>query len=244
MPKLIYALKNVKKTRKRDSGYTLLVPDLHIRQGDLVALTGSSGCGKSTTLDMLGMVLRPDPAADSSFLFYPEGRTEPCNVGELWQEDRQTELSTLRRENVGYILQTGGLLPFLTVEENMTLTAEARALPNVRELAAELAEKLGIAPLLKARPGTLSIGERQRVAMGRALIGKPRVILADEPTAALDPVQARAAMQLLVDSVDRSATALVLVTHDHALLDCAPFYRLHTRLVAANNSTLAVVEAQ
>lgn len=250
MPKLIYSLKNIKKTRKRDSGYTLFVPDLRIRQGDLVALTGSSGCGKSTTLDLLGMSLRPDDAADSAFSFHAGDCSH--NVYELWQQDKQAALATLRREHVGYILQTGGLLPFLTVEENMTLAAEARSLPDPgatdppsnHELALEVAEKLGIAALLKVRPDTLSIGERQRVAMGRALLGKPRVILADEPTAALDPVQARAAMQLLVESVDRSATALVLVTHDLALLDCAHFMRLHTRLVAANNSTLAVVESQ
>lgn len=257
MPKLLYSLKNVKKLRKRDSGYTLLIPNLRIRQGDMVALTGSSGCGKSTTLDLLGMALRPDDTPDSSFTFSTGGTS--YNVNELWQQDNQVALSTLRREHVSYILQTGGLLPFLTVEENMTLAAEARTLPapfdltkaqpddshrSLHEMAQQVAEKLGIAHLLKANPSTLSIGERQRVAMGRALIGKPRVILADEPTAALDPMQARAALRLLVESVDRTATALVLVTHDHALLDCANFLRLHTRLVAANNSTLAVVEAQ
>jgi putative ABC transport system ATP-binding protein len=106
------------------------------------------------------------------------------------------------------------------VEENIGLTAKLRGMPegDIRKSARELAGILGISHLLASLPGPLSVGERQRVAIGRALSAKPKVVLADEPTAALDPNNARTVMRMLLDAVERQGATLVLVTHDHALV--------------------------
>ncbi len=148
------------------------------------------------------------------------------------REKRQTEAARLRAEAYGYVLQTGGLLPFLTVRQNVEVADPAgkHCLQGIRERITDLAEKLRIASKLDVMPGTLSVGERQRAAILRALAKVPTILLADEPTANLDPEAGRASLGLLRDTATTSNTAVLVVSHDHSLIDDVglPEWRLCT----------------
>lgn len=250
----LFTLRHICKSRRLGPGYTLAIPHLQINAGERIGLTGPSGCGKSTALDLIGMVLRPDLDVDTplapgtnqaqpEFTFHPQGpgASDGYNILELWQN--KAALAALRLEHMGYVLQTGGLLPFLTVFENMALTAKALAQPDIPDRVRELAKTLGIERLLSMLPGHLSIGERQRVAIGRALASKPRVLLADEPTAALDPVHAQVVLDLLLHAVEASGTTLILVTHAPDVVERAGLRHLHTRLEQQPNGLVqALIE--
>lgn len=209
---MLYRIENLGKKWAREGGWRLLIRRLHVEAGARLAITGPSGCGKSTTLDLLGLALEPDSAG--AFLF------APCNQAidavRLWREKRLDAMAALRLAHMGYVLQTGGLLPFLNVIDNMLLTARMAGLPEAaaREQAMALSRQLGIEGLLRAMPATLSIGERQRVAIVRALTPKPALILADEPTAALDPAHAARVMEAFLSAVDEQGGTLILVTHN------------------------------
>ena len=213
---MITKLENVMKQRDMGAGYRLHVRSFSVQEGERIAITGPSGCGKSTTLDILGMVLRPDGA--ERFVFCT-GEKE-VDVAGLWEQSRTELLTDLRRVHMGYVLQTGGLFPFLTVEENIALTAHASGTDNAaaRAWAAELMDRLEITRLRRAWPDTLSIGERQRVAIARALAPRPRLLLADEPTAALDPGLSRKVMKLFLDVVRECSASVVMVSHDVSLV--------------------------
>lgn len=212
-PELLFTIEELVKTRPGDQGYALHIRHLEIRRGAKLAITGPSGCGKSTTLDLLGLALRPDSA--KAFIFHaPQG---DIDVMALWEGKRYDELAALRLAYMGYVLQSGELLPFLTVRENMVLPARlaGRNGREAEEAADALAERLGIRKrLLGALPATLSVGERQRAAIARALCARPCLILADEPTAALDPANAGRVMAAFLEALGGRDSTLVLVTHD------------------------------
>lgn len=210
---MLYSLRNVIKQRQREKGYRLLIRSLHIPRGARIAITGPSGCGKSTTLDLLGLSLQPD--GGDEFSFSPASE-QPANILALWQCGSLEELASLRLHNMGYVLQSGELIPYLTVMENMTLTARLAGMSETEaeKAASAFGEELGIGPLFKAMPATLSVGERQRVAIVRALTPSPEVILADEPTAALDPLHAGRVMRIFLDAIARTGSTLILVTHN------------------------------
>ena len=128
-------------------------------------------------------------------------------------------MARLRLRHIGYVLQTGGLLPFMSARDNMTTPGRAKGMDAKAVDAGlkELAGRLGIGHLLSALPDKLSIGERQRVAIARALLPKPELVLADEPTAALDPVTAKNVMRLFTELAGECA--LVVVSHDHRLVE-------------------------
>lgn len=227
----LYSLRNITKTRVRDWGYTLSIPAMDIYPGELIGITGPSGSGKSTALDLLGLALKPDMEDNASFLFCTDNGVH--NVLDFWRKGNNAALADLRLRHLSYVIQTGGLFPFLSVAENMALTAQANNTPNRNERVNTVAEQLRIADLLNQRPGTLSVGERQRVAIGRALVSCPHVILADEPTAALDPVNARDVMRLLVDAVRTvPQVTLIVVSHDAELFDLGDFRRLHVEVLS------------
>lgn len=211
---MLYLIKNLMKRRQREQGYRLLIRNLRIPRGARLAITGPSGCGKSTTLDLLGLALRPDSAERFTFAPRPDGG--PLDVPTLWQEERHDAMAALRLTHMGYVLQSGELLPFLTVGENMTLTARLAGLSDAEADARArcLAEALDVAHLMGAMPATLSVGERQRAAIVRALTPGPQLILADEPTAALDPVHAARVMDAFLTALDFHRGSLVLVTHN------------------------------
>lgn len=214
-PHYIYSVRKLSKCYAQERGYVLEIRNLDLRCGAMVAITGPSGCGKSTLLDILGLALRPDRG--EHFLFRPHS-DRVYDLLPLWREGQLDAMADLRLQYMGYVLQTGGLLPFLSVQDNMTLTARMMGMTSEEALdtARPLAERLGIAHLYAAMPANLSVGERQRVAIVRALAPRPRLILADEPTAALDPVHAGHVMEIFLQAVTDQRGTLVMVTHDAA----------------------------
>jgi putative ABC transport system ATP-binding protein len=215
-PAPLVLLEGVAKLRPgRDRSFRLEVPRLSLRPGQALALVGPSGCGKSTLIDLLALALAPDAA--ERFQLRPGGGERWFDVGAAWRA-RRSKLAPVRAETCGYILQTGGLLPFLDVAGNIALPAEIAG-RAAREAVQALAERLGIAPLLHEQPQRLSVGQRQRVAIARALAHAPPLVLADEPTAALDPANAETVMRLLLETVAQQGAALVLATHDRALAE-------------------------
>lgn len=232
----IFDLENVNLQRKRDYEYRLLISRFYLEAGETVALIGPSGCGKSTALDILGMAL--EPSSIGKFLFCPQ--QEIIDVANLWKAQSTDKMAYLRSLYFGYVLQTGELLPFLNIEENIRLTASIKGVkdPNVESLM----EELGISTLKNSMPKTLSIGERQRVAICRALASKPKVIFADEPTAALDPLMARKVMSLFLKTVREVQAALVVVTHDIKLAEEFELKNITLQLKAEGNTMTAILD--
>ncbi len=207
----IFSLRGVSKVwASPDEEFQLSIPRLDILPGDKIALLGRSGCGKSTLLDILAMTL--EPSACESFRFEPHagGRTD---IYAAWKGRRMDLLAGLRGRQIGYILQTGGLLPFISVRENILLPRYLCSLPE-NDSGQILAERLHIEDLMDRLPETLSVGQRQRVAVARALVHEPTVVLADEPTASLDPHTAGEVMELFVELVSQRGTTLIVATHD------------------------------
>ena len=207
----LYNLSDITKTM--ESGgirFQLSVPHLNIARGEKIAIIAESGCGKSTLLDMLAFISQP--TTSDQFEFYPSALTDPVEVDRYWQNNDQNSISDLRKSHIGYVMQIGGLLPFLTVRENINLSRDVLGLPD-DGTAVELAQKLHISSHLKKLPGNLSLGERQRVAICRALAHNPSVVIADEPTASLDPFSADIVLKMFVDLVEELGTTLILASH-------------------------------
>ena len=161
-------------------------------RGDVLAVVGGSGCGKSTLLEGIGLLLKPERVRA-----YALG--ENVDVAALLGRDDEPALAALRASRIGFVLQTGGLLPYLSVRENILLPRRLLSLPADGERVRHAIEVLSLGRLLEKRPAHLSIGERQRVAVVRALSHDPDVLLADEPTSALDPDNAGKLFQLFID---------------------------------------------
>ena len=192
--------------------YSLVIPRLQLRGGEQLAVVGPSGCGKSTLLDLLALVLAPDQAGQ--FDFAPAHT--PVDIAKLWRASQQDTLAELRSRHLGYVLQTGGLLGFLDVRGNIELSRKLLGLKDDGSVM-RLAGQLDIADQLAKKPADLSVGQRQRVSCARALAHGPRLLLADEPTAALDPLNAERVMQLLVAQAREQRVCCVVATHDEAL---------------------------
>ncbi|PRA32081.1 ABC transporter ATP-binding protein [Pseudomonas poae] len=188
--------------------YSLVIPALALRAGEQLAIVGPSGCGKSTLLDLLALVLAPDQVGQ--FEFHQQ------DIAGLWRGDQQSALAQLRSQHLGYVLQTGGLLGFLDVRGNIALSRQLLGLQDDGSVA-RLAEQLEISDQLAKKPAALSVGQRQRVSCARALAHAPQLVLADEPTASLDPLNAERVMQALLAQARDSRAACVIATHDEPL---------------------------
>lgn len=207
---LIYHLRDVVKTREAEgAAFKLMVPSLQIALGEKIALIGESGCGKSTLLDILTFISKPTTAA--AFRFRPEPGADPIDINAHWDKRAFNDLSDLRMLRLGYVMQTGGLLPYLTVRENMGLSRKLLGL-NPDEVD-HLATELGIHKHLDKKPSQLSTGERQRVAIGRALAHRPSIVIADEPTASLDPIAAQRIMALFIEMVESLNITVIVASH-------------------------------
>ena len=207
----LYNIKNLKKVRiSEGTEFRLSVPKLHIGIGEKVALVGPSGCGKSTLLDILAMVLSPSSVDQFTFNSL-NGNSR--DVARYWSRNRLNRLSELRKHHIGYVLQTGGLLPFITVRHNIDLSCRLLSLQGKNRIES-VASKLGIRRHLDKLPAMLSVGERQRVAIARALIHRPSIIIADEPTASLDPSTAERIMNLMMELTDELGLTLIIASHD------------------------------
>ncbi|MDH3451021.1 MAG: ABC transporter ATP-binding protein, partial [Gammaproteobacteria bacterium] len=207
----VFRLSGVGKTWSApDKEFQLWVPQLNIRAGAQIAVLGRSGCGKSTLLDILAMTLEPDVCG--SFSFTPHAR-EGVDIGKVWNGRRLDRLAGLRGRHIGYVLQTGGLLPFLSVRDNIELPRQVCGMAR-GDATEMLAERLNISDQLDKLPAALSVGQRQRVAVARALAHEPTVVLADEPTASLDPHTAGEVMELVATLAAQRNITLVVASHD------------------------------
>lgn len=175
---------------------------LRVEPGEVVAITGASGSGKSTLLAVAGLLRRPDAGVV---------RIDDVDVTDASRRDR----TRLRRDSIGLVLQSSSLFPSLTALEQVELVAHmaGRLDRAAKARAAELLAEVGLGDRLDHRPAELSGGERQRVGIARALMNEPSVLLADEPTAALDAERGRAVMELLAAEARRRQVATVVVTH-------------------------------
>lgn len=210
---VVYHLNNVVKERLIDGvGFRLLVPDIQIRAEENIALIGHSGCGKSTLLDLLALILKPDQSAE--FSLHPMGG-DSHDIAGLWRRDRQGRLSQIRKHHIGYVLQSGGLLPYLTVRENIELPRKLLQLPDDDSINS-ISRVLGIHRQLDKLPGLLSAGERQRAAFARALSHRPSILIADEPTSALDPITAQKIMAVVMEVIRGLKITLITASHDWA----------------------------
>lgn len=179
------------------------VRDLTIEDGRRLCLVGGSGSGKTTLLHVLAGLVRPTAGQ----VLYGD-----VDVTKLTEADRDR----FRAKNVGYVFQSFNLLQGLSALENVALagTFAGQAGREARERAAKLLERVGLGHRVDARPGTMSVGEQQRVGIARALVNRPRVVLADEPTASLDDERADEVLALLEEVVTEEKATLVLVTHE------------------------------
>ena len=213
MGDMVYSLKNVVKERLvENAGFRLRVPNIEIRAEENIALVGHSGCGKSTLMDMLALILHPDES-DSFDINPADGKLE--NIDNLWRRKKQNRLSQIRKQHIGYVMQSGGLLPYMTVRENIELPRRLLKLPKDDSIDS-ISRVLGIHRQLDKLPGLLSAGERQRAAFARALSHRPTILLADEPTAALDPITARKIMAVVMELIRGLKITLITASHDWA----------------------------
>lgn len=180
--------------------------DLTIQQGEVVSIVGKSGAGKSTLLNILGTLDRPDRG---------EVLINGTNVSSL----SDSRLSTFRNQHIGFIFQFHQLLPEFSALENVMMPALIANIPNskARCRGQELLEFLGLKDRLTHKPSELSGGEKQRVAVARALMNKPDVIFADEPSGSLDTQNKQELHQLFFDLRKEFNQTFVIVTHDESL---------------------------
>jgi putative ABC transport system ATP-binding protein len=213
-------------TKKYDEGATgtlaLCGIDLDVHGGELLMLMGPSGSGKTTLLSIMGCIL----TATSGSV-----RVAGREVVGL----REKELPALRLEHIGFVFQGFNLFPTLTAEENVELMLDLKRVPAAqsKRRAQELLEQVGLGEKYASFPADLSGGQKQRVAIARALAGDPGIILADEPTAALDSHTGRTVMEMMSDLAHKRGRAVVIVTHDSRVLHFAD------RIVKIEDGTIA-----
>ena len=189
--------------------FRLAIPEFSVRQGEKVAVVGPSGSGKTTLLNLVAGILTPQAGS--------------IQVGEVAVHQlSDAQRRAFRITNVGFVFQDFELLDYLDVLDNILhpyrITRSLRLTREVRRRAGSLAEQMGIGDKLQRPVGGLSQGERQRAAICRALLPDPQLILADEATGNLDPVNKTRILDLLFEAVAEHGATLLAVTHDHELL--------------------------
>jgi putative ABC transport system ATP-binding protein len=204
------SLEAVTKQYENARGAPAAVNDvsIEIKPGELMALMGPSGSGKTTLLSIMGGILRPS-----------SGRVVFCgaDIGQMTEEDR----SRIRLAHIGFVFQQYNLFPTLTARQNVEIALDLRGISgrNRCEQADELLGQMELSDKANTYPADLSGGQKQRVAIARALAGMPSIILADEPTAALDSQNGRVIMAILRTLAHERQRAIVIVTHDSRILD-------------------------
>ena len=182
----------------------LEVPEFSLEAGQQLALRGASGTGKTTFLNCIAGILRPD-AGDIEL------------AGQNIAIASESQRDELRAQHIGYIFQTFNLLQGYTCLENVLLGMSFSGPANSQQATA-LLNRVGLADRMDYRPGELSVGQQQRVAVARALANRPNLVLADEPTGNLDPKNAQEALQLIREVCRENTAALLLVSHDQGVL--------------------------
>ncbi|MDQ6658755.1 MAG: ABC transporter ATP-binding protein [Actinomycetota bacterium] len=184
--------------------------DLSVRPGELVVLAGPSGAGKTTLLNLLAGLDRPTSG-------------QVTLAGQNYAQSSDRQLSKLRREYIGYVFQSFGLLPMLSARENVEVPLRLLRMPAAERDARvdEVLADVGLTGHGEQRPYELSGGQQQRVSLARALVARPRLLLADEPTAQLDSATAGTVLELIQQLVHRLGVAAVVTTHDQSLMALA-----------------------
>lgn len=184
--------------------------DVKINPGELTLLMGPSGSGKTTLLSILGCILSPT-----------KGNVRIAGTDTVGLDAE--ELAEVRRKHIGFVFQTYNLFPTLSAEENVRLALDVRGRRGrmAVDQAREALTKVGLSHKFRSYPGNMSGGEQQRVAVARALASQPSLLLADEPTAALDSENGQAVMALLAELAKDKTRAVLAVTHDHRTLPYA-----------------------
>ena len=176
--------------------------DLAVRQGEFLAIMGPSGCGKSTLMHVLGLITMQD-----------SGRV---TIGSEVVPPNNGKRTKLRRTMIGLVFQRFNLISVLNAEDNVNTSLRVRGIrPDGRT--GELLESLGVAHVARRKPGEMSIGEQQRVAVARALAHRPQVLLADEPTGSLDSTSGHALMDILQKTNRDDGQTIVMITHSAEL---------------------------
>ena len=218
-------------TKKYDEGATgtmaLRGVDLDVQPGELLMLMGPSGSGKTTLLSIMGCIL----TATSGSV-----RVAGKEILGL----REKELAGLRLEHIGFVFQGFNLFPTLTAGENVELMLDLKKVSQTmaKQRTQELLEQVGLSEKHATFPADLSGGQKQRVAIARALAGDPEIILADEPTAALDSHTGRNVMEMMSELAHKRGRAVVTVTHDSRVLDFAD------RIVRIEDGAIAGQESE
>ena len=183
---------------------------IDIHAGELMLLAGPSGSGKTTLLSIIGCILRPSSGTLRV-------------MGDDVSRMREHDLPAIRRERIGFVFQAFNLFPTLTAAQNVALALDLKGVSGraARDRAAALLDQVGLGNKVDSYPADLSGGQKQRIAIARALAGNPPVILADEPTAALDSQSGRAVMDLLQRLAHERGRAVAIVTHDNRMLGYA-----------------------
>jgi lipoprotein-releasing system ATP-binding protein len=198
------AIKDIKKSF--GSLEVLKGIDLHIGKGEVVSIVGPSGAGKTTLLQIIGTLDRPDTGS-------------VCVDGIDTTQLSQKKLADFRNRHIGFVFQFHQLLPEFTALENIMIPAYIAGVGNkaAKQRAEELLQFMGLSDRAKHKPNELSGGEKQRVAVARALVNNPAVILADEPSGSLDSKNKEELHQLFFDLRDKFGQTFVIVTHDEQL---------------------------
>jgi putative ABC transport system ATP-binding protein len=206
----VLRLENLTKRYRSDRPPVFEDLNLELAGGEYVAVMGESGVGKSTLLNLLAGLDRPD-----------SGRVRLLGLEVSALDDDATTL--LRRRAVGFVFQAFHVLPYLTVEQNIALPLELLGVAAAERMhrTAEMMEAVGVAALKRRYARELSGGEVQRIAIGRALVHKPRLVLADEPTGNLDPRSAAQILSLLRAQIKANSAAGLLITHSRTAADTA-----------------------
>ncbi len=193
-----------------NGAFALRVPDLHIGRGEKIAIIGPSGVGKTTLASLIAGILTPQ-----------RGEVVVDGVNLAGAPDHRRR--DFRIANIGFVFQEFELVDYLPVRDNILLpyylNRTLALTPAVRRSAGTLAASMGLGAKLRRYPRTLSQGEKQRVAICRALATSPKLLIADEPTGNLDPKTSQVILDLLMEEVRRRRATLVMVTHNHHLLD-------------------------
>lgn len=204
-------LKNITKiyNKKKANAFTALTNvSIHIDDGELLAIVGKSGAGKSTLLHILACIDTYDDG------IYHLGKQEICNLPE-------SELASIRNEHIGLVMQDYALVEDFTVLDNvlLPLNLAKNKRKNRKQLAMEALEKVEMTDFAKKKVAELSGGQKQRTAIARSIVNNPDVLLADEPTGALDSANAQTVMELF-RKINVSGTTIIIVTHDEDLAQC------------------------
>ena len=205
------SMRNLSRVYRMDTVETTALDEIYldVAYGEFVAIMGPSGCGKSTLLNVMGML---DTPSGGSYLF--DG-TEVAGL-------RESKLADFRKRNIGFIFQSFNLVDELSVRENIELALLYHAVPanDRRARVDQVMDRVGIGHRARHRPSQLSGGQQQRVAVARALVGAPKLILADEPTGNLDTAHGEEVMRML-QALNQEGSTIVMVTHSPAHADYA-----------------------